>query len=123
MRNSIDFSKIEISGKLLGVLNYNLMIPIEEAQLQPIDLRVKRRDRSNIIQYKRLCQQELDWCHANSEIICNKANVLYKSYISGNVFSGRSRCLNFPRLERECRKYNHHLIQAKLQPYDREPSP
>ena len=27
MKNSMDFSKIEIDGKLLGVLNYNLMIP------------------------------------------------------------------------------------------------
>ena len=32
MRNSMDFSKIEVNGKLLGVLNYNLMIPIQEAQ-------------------------------------------------------------------------------------------
>ena len=30
----MDFSKIEVDGKLLGVLNFNLMIPIEEAQLQ-----------------------------------------------------------------------------------------
>ena len=30
MRNSMDFSKIEVNGKLLGVLNFNLMIPIEE---------------------------------------------------------------------------------------------
>lgn len=33
MKNSMDFSKIEINGKLLGVLNFNLMIPIEEEQL------------------------------------------------------------------------------------------
>ena len=26
MRNSMDFSKIEVDGKLLGVLNFNLMI-------------------------------------------------------------------------------------------------
>ena len=32
----MDFSKIEINGKLLGVLNFNLMIPIEEEQLQLI---------------------------------------------------------------------------------------
>ena len=30
----MDFSKIEVDGKLLGVLNFNLMIPIEEAQLE-----------------------------------------------------------------------------------------
>lgn len=30
MGNSMDFSKIEVDGKLLGVLNFNLMIPVEE---------------------------------------------------------------------------------------------
>jgi hypothetical protein len=30
MKNSMDFSKIEVNEKLLGVLNFNLMIPIEE---------------------------------------------------------------------------------------------
>jgi len=42
MRNSIDFSKIEVDGKLLSVLYFNLMIPIEKAQLQPIDSIVKK---------------------------------------------------------------------------------
>ena len=37
MKNFMDFSKIERNGKLLGVLNFNLMIPIEEKQLQLVD--------------------------------------------------------------------------------------
>ena len=74
MRNSMDFSKIEVDGKLLGVLNFNLMIPIEEAQL--------------------------------SEVICNKANVLYKAYISDDTFSARDRCLDFHKMEAECKKFN-----------------
>ena len=53
-----------------------------------------------------MCVQELEWCRVNSEVICNKANVLYKKYISSEPFSGRSRCLNFPKLESECKKYN-----------------
>ena len=73
MRNSMDFSKIEVDGKLLGVLNFNLMIPIEEAQLQPIDLIV---------------------------------NVLYKAYISDDTFSARDRCLDFHKMEAECKKFN-----------------
>ena len=35
-----------------------------------------------------------------------KANVLYKKYISGEDFSGRKRCLDFPKLEQECKKFN-----------------
>lgn len=106
MKNSMDFSKIEVDGKLLGVLNFNLMIPVEEAQLQLIDTTVFRRDRENIKYYKQLCQQELEWCQNNNEVICNKANVLYKKYVSNEIFAGRERCLNFPRLETECEKYN-----------------
>jgi protein AbiQ len=106
MRNSMDFSKIEVDGKLLGVLNFNLMIPIEEQQLQLVSTKIAKRDRENIKHYKRLCEMELEWCHENSEIVCNKANVLYRKYISGENFAGRMRCLNFPKLEAECRKYN-----------------
>ena len=106
MRNSMDLSKIEVDGKLLGVLNYNLMIPIEEEQLQGVDLCIYKRDRANIKNYKLLCEQELEWCRKNSEVICNKANVLYKKYCSDEEFAGRERCLNFSKLEKECQNYN-----------------
>lgn len=106
MKNSMDFSKIEVNGKLLGVLNFNLMIPIEEEQLQLVETAIFKRDRENIKYYKRLCVQKLEWCQTNSEVICNKANVLYKKYISNELFTGRSRYLNFPELELECEKYN-----------------
>lgn len=106
MKNSMDFSKIEINNKLLGVLNFNLMIPVEEEQLQLVDTTVFKRDRDKIKYYKKLCMQELEWCQTNSEVICNKANVLYKKYLSNESFAGRNRCLNFPRLEAECEKYN-----------------
>lgn len=48
MKNSMDFSKIEVDGEFLGVLNFNLMIPIEEKQLQMIDIMIHKRDRENI---------------------------------------------------------------------------
>ena len=67
MKNSMDFSKIEVNGNLLGVLNFNLMIPIEEEQLQLVDTTVFKRDRENIRYYKRLCEQELEWCQKNSD--------------------------------------------------------
>lgn len=95
-----------MDGKLLGVLNFNLMIPIEEKQLQMIDTTIHNRDRDNIKVYKKLCLQELKWCRENSETVCNKANVLYQKYISGEEFTGRNRCVNFPRLEQECKRYN-----------------
>lgn len=114
MKNSIDFSKIEVDEKLLGVLNFNLMIPVEEEQLHSVDMTIYMRDRENIKYYKKLCLQELEWCQKNSETICNKANVLYKMYLSNEYFSGKERCLNFPKLEIECKntmqKYEKSLI-------------
>jgi protein AbiQ len=106
MKKSMDFSKIEVNGKLLGVLNFNLMIPIEKEQLQLVDTTIFKRDRENIRYYKKLCTLELEWCQTNNEDICNKANVLYKKYIPNELFAGRNRCLNFPQLEAECEKYN-----------------
>lgn len=44
MKNSMDFSKIEVEGKLLGVLNFNLMIPVEEEQLQLVDTTIFKRE-------------------------------------------------------------------------------
>ena len=43
MKNSMDFSKIEVEGQLLGVLNFNLMIPVEEEQLQLVDTTIFKR--------------------------------------------------------------------------------
>ena len=68
MKNSMDFSKIEVNGKLLGVLNFNLMIPIEEEQLQLVDTTIFKRDKENIKYYKRLCVQELECKRYNLKI-------------------------------------------------------
>ena len=105
MKNSMDFSKIEIDGKLLGVLNYNLMIPVKIDLLQLVDTTIHKRDREKIRYYKYLCLRELEWCRINSETVCNKANVLYTKYCSGQSFSCRERCLDFPKLEKECDRY------------------
>ena len=105
MRNSMDFSKIEYEGKLLGVLNYNLMIPIDETLLQPVDLIIHKRDHPQIVHYKENCQKELAWCRTHSEVICNKANVLYHKYLSEESFNGKNRCLNFPKMEVALNKF------------------
>ncbi|WP_330584922.1 type III toxin-antitoxin system ToxN/AbiQ family toxin [Parablautia muri] len=68
MKNYMDFSKIEINGELLGVLNFYLMIPIEENQLQLIDTTIFKRDRESIKYYKRLCVQESECKNYNSKI-------------------------------------------------------
>ncbi len=102
-----DFDKIiDKRGKLLGVLNYNLMIPVEEPQLVKVDLRNSKTDSAGDRYYKQLCIDELNWCRKNADIIINKANCLYKLCVNESNYKGKNRCLDFKRLELECEKYN-----------------
>lgn len=107
MQPRADFDKIiDKHGKLLGVLNYNLMIPVEEGQLIKITLKSNNMDSPKDKFYKQLCIDELNWCRKNSDIIINKANCLYKLCTEESNYKGKIRCLDFKRLECECDKYN-----------------
>lgn len=76
MRNKIDFKKIEVNGELLGVLNFNLMIPIERAQLKKIDTVIRKHDNLDTRRHKRYLAVELKWCNEHVADIFNTANVL-----------------------------------------------
>lgn len=56
--------------------------------------------------YKQLCIDELTWCRKNQENIVNKANVLYNLCVGESGYRGKSRCLDFKKLEKICDKYN-----------------
>lgn len=102
-----DFDKIiDKHGKLLGVLNYNLMIPVEDKQLIKVNLKCDKKDSASDRYYKQLCIDEINWCRKNAAIIINKANCLYRLCVEGTNYKGKNRCLDFERLEKECEKYN-----------------
>ena len=106
MRDKIDFKKIIYQGTLIGVLNFNLMIPVEQAQLQRIDTKIRKHDNYDTRKKKELLIKELEWCNEHSKDLINTANVLYNKYISGESFSAREQCLDFKRMELECSRYN-----------------
>ena len=102
-----DFDKIfDKKGKLLGVLNYNLMIPVEDKQLIKVNLKEDKRDTIAEKHYKQLCIDELTWCRKNTETIINKANCLYNLCIGESNYKGKDRCLDFVKLEKACSRYN-----------------
>ena len=102
-----DFDKIyNKDKKLIGVLNYNLMIPVEIQQLIKVNLKTDKNDSIKDRQYKQLCIDELNWCRKNADTIINKANCLYNFCTKESNYKGKSRCLDFKRLENECEKYN-----------------
>lgn len=109
MKPRADFDKIiDKHGKLLGVLNYNLMIPVTKQQLIKVNLKINETDSVREKHYKQLCIDELNWCRKNADIIINKANCLYMLCANESNYKGKDRCLNFKDLEFACKKYNIH---------------
>lgn len=107
MNPRADFDKItDKHGRLIGVLNYNLMIPVENHQLIKVDLKTRKTDSANEIHYKQLCIDELNWCRKHADTIINKANCLYALCTGTSNYKGKSRCLDFKKLEVACEKYN-----------------
>ena len=107
MKPRADFDKIiNKKGKLIGVLNYNLMIPVEDKQIQRVDLKRMKTDTPADKYYKNLCIDELAWCRKNQEVIVNKANVLYALCTEQSDYKGKERCLDFKKMEKICDKYN-----------------
>ena len=90
---------------MIGVLNFNLMIPVEDVVIQRIDTKIRKHDNEDTIKKKDLLIKELEWCNKNARDLTNTANVLYAKYISGEPFSARQQCLDFKRMETECKRF------------------
>lgn len=105
MRDKIDFKKIVYHGELIGVLNFNLMIPVEVVLIQKIDAIIGKHDNADTRKKKELLIKELEWCNEHARDLTNTANVLYAKYVSGEKFSAREQCVDFKRMETECKKY------------------
>lgn len=106
MKNDIDFMKIMVEGKLLGVLNFNNMIPVHESCISLLDLKIGSKDSQQSKRYKKMAAKQLDWCQHNQDAIVKKANKLYKMMLSGNASSLlKRRCCNFAKLEKVLQKW------------------
>ncbi|MCR4651017.1 MAG: type III toxin-antitoxin system ToxN/AbiQ family toxin [Lachnospiraceae bacterium] len=55
---------------------------------------------------KELLIKELEWCNEHARDLTNTANVLYAKYVSGEKFAARVQCLDFKRMEIECKKFS-----------------
>ena len=107
MKTRADFDKIfYYKGKMLEVLKYNLMIPVEDKQLIKVNLKQDKKDTIAEKHYKQLCVDEITWCRKNAEVIINKANCLYDLCTDKSNYKGKDRCLDFEKLEKECIRYN-----------------
>ena len=77
MKNDIDFMRVFDGNKLIGVLNFNNMIPVDDSFIRILDVKVRKNDSDADKAYKILCAKELDWVQKNQDAIVKKANKLY----------------------------------------------
>ena len=102
MKADRDFSKIvDRRGKLIGVLNFNNMIPVSDAVLMELDLRARSSDSQAERAYKQLMLDQLRWCNDNRDLIRRKAAKLY-DIVTLRPESARGlvrRCCDFKLLE------------------------
>ena len=106
MKNDVDFSRIYDGSKLIAVLNFNNMIPVNEHVIKELDVRIRGGESKEEKAYMILCAKELDWIQKNQELIIKKANKLYKLIITdkANYFL-KKRCLEFKKLEKVLLKW------------------
>ena len=102
MKADRDFSKIvDKDGKLIGVLNFNSMIPVDDRVLIDLDLRPRSTDSPADRSYKQLMLDQLRWCNDNRDLIRRKAAKLY-DIVTQRPGSARGlvrRCCDFKLLE------------------------
>lgn len=78
MKADRDFSKIvDRHGKLIGVLNFNNMIPVKNSVIIDLDLSPRPFDSPSEKAYKQLMVDQLGWCNDNRDLIRRKAAKLY----------------------------------------------
>ena len=106
MKNDVDFTKIMDGEKLIGVLNFNNMIPVADSCITPLNLRITGKDTAAEKNYKKMAAKQLDWCQHNQAAIIKKANRLYKMMESEAINSFlKQRCCNFRKLEKVLEKW------------------
>ena len=107
MKNDVDFTKIyDKNNKLIGVLNFNNMIPVRNDVICPINLKILKTDNPSDIHYKNMVINQITFCRHNQSAIIRKANKLYKMITQNTVNTLlKRRCCNFLKLEKILEKY------------------
>ena len=105
MKNDVDFSRIYSGDKLIGVLNFNNMVPVDSSLIKRINVKPDKHDSPADRAYKILCAKELDWVQKNQDAIIKKANKLYAMIVEDKANYGlKKRCNDFRKLERVLEK-------------------
>ena len=108
MVNDVDFHKIlDPKGKLIGVLDFNNMIPVRFDVVKKVEAAIQPNDSEKVKHYKQLIWNQINFCQKNQNILIEKANTLYKLIESKNAKKKlQERCLNWKKLEAVLDRYH-----------------
>ena len=105
----VDERKKDKNGapKLLGVLNINNMIPVDEKLLKKINLKTNPSDTFELKHRKGLLVDEIRWCRDNCDLISRKTQRIYDLVTQTPEKNLRvvKRCCDFKKLEKALDKY------------------
>ena len=112
----LDFIKIfdhnsrhpEYSSKIIGILNLNNMIPVNNSVISKVNLKLNPHDTPDKTKRKILMQKQLSWCRDHSDTIINRANKVH-SLITDFPDKNRNltkRCVDFNKLEHILAQYS-----------------
>lgn len=101
-----NFDYLKIMGKvgnkedIIGVINFNNMIPIHPSVIYPINLKITSNDTDKIKKYKTLMGNQLKWCRSHSDLIEKNSQKTYNMIINGKGSRNLvHRCCDFKKLE------------------------
>ena len=88
-------------GTVVGTIRFSYMFPCPDAVLVKKDFSLETDNK-----YRDLLQNEWVYCNDNYINITNKANYIYKRYLSGKDTILLNHCCNFSLLEHKMKDYN-----------------
>jgi len=114
-KNAVDFMRIiddknvdsAGNGRIIGALNFNNMLPVDDSLIKPIDMKIRTGDNGKEKAYKNLLAKQLDWCRKNEEKLISHANRTYElvvNYPDKSKNLTRRSC-DFKKLESVLEKY------------------
>ena len=89
-KSQVDFIKVfdedrrdtNSQFKLIGVLNINNMIPVDERYIKKVDLALHDADKPDIRAQKQLMQKQIKWCRDHIDTIENRVNKVYDMVVN-----------------------------------------
>ena len=97
MKNDVDFSRIVVDEKIIGVLNFNSMIPVNNAVITKMNLLITPQDTGTVLLYQQpgSIRTVLHVLYLNFERVYSESAVLHM--VTGTLVSASRHKMPVPK--------------------------